>query len=155
MKIYYCDICGTEIDSHRKLILKHKFPAFNTEVTISASDDHGFDEIDVCKDCENHFNTAIKEELDNIINLKFVTKDPRIKEPDKTELYFDDREICKFYCKGECTNINIPEIVNCDGYSDSCYYRDSEKKTLSEAIIKEDDSGKLNFYFNGMHFVEI
>lgn len=64
------------------------------------------------------------------------------KEPDKTELYFDDREICKFSCNGECTNMDVHRLINCDLYCDgysneTCRYRDMEKKTLSEAIVKD------------------
>ena len=66
------------------------------------------------------------------------------KELDKTELYFDDREKCKFSCNGECTNIDVYRLINCDIYCDgytneTCHYRDMEKKTLSEAIVKESE----------------
>ena len=60
------------------------------------------------------------------------------KEPDKTELYFDDSEICKFYHNGECLNMDRPDTIICDdGHNKKCHYCDMEKKTLSEAIVKD------------------
>ena len=60
------------------------------------------------------------------------------KEPDKIRLHIDDREICKFSSDRVCTNMNNL-VVNCDGYNENCPYRDMEKKTLSEAIVKESE----------------
>lgn len=34
--------------------------------------------------------------------------------------------------------MNICAIA-CDGYDETCHYRDPEKKTLSEAIVKESE----------------
>ncbi len=67
-----------------------------------------------------------------------------IKEFDKIKLYFNDHEVCKFYCNGECANMNRIDTIICDDghYNEHykrCPYRDPEKKTLSEAIVKESE----------------
>lgn len=82
--------------------------------------------------------TDLKCDNQDVINALIELYKRAEKEPDKIKLHIDDREICKFSCNGECTNMNIGTII-CDGYSDPCYYRDMEKKTLSEAIVKESE----------------
>ena len=140
MKKYICDICGCEMLEERHMIIPIK--NFNGEeiFNIKCFDHCGYGQADICKECEDEIKNSINESITAWIRgdgLGYPVTD-KTDEPDKTELYFDDREICKFSCNGECTNMNIC-TVNCDGYSEPCYYRDMEKKTLSEAIVKESE----------------
>lgn len=84
--------------------------------------------------------TELKCDNKDVINTLLELYKRAEKESNKTKLYFDDREICKFTCSGACSNMNIPLVVNCDGYNKNCHYRDMEKKTLSEAIVKESEA---------------
>lgn len=88
--------------------------------------------------------TDLKCDNQDVINALLELYKRAEKEPDKTKLHIDDREICKFSCNGECTNMDVNRLINCyfycDGYSnETCHYRDPEKKTLSEAIVKESE----------------
>jgi hypothetical protein len=109
------------------------------DFVIQCKDNCGFRHADICKRCEDRIKKAIQE----AVGLGYPATD-KTNKPDKTELYFDDREICKFSCNGECTNIDVHRLINCDLYCDgysneTCRYRDMEKKTLSEAIVKESE----------------
>ena len=81
--------------------------------------------------------TDLKCDNQDVIDVLVELYKRAEKEPDKTKLHIDDREICKFTCNGVCSNMDMDWIVTCDGYNESCRYRDMEKKTLSEAIVKE------------------
>ena len=83
--------------------------------------------------------TDLKCDNQDVIDVLLELYKRAEKEPDKTELYFDDREKCKFSCDGVCYNMAWPYTKVCDGYSEKCHYRDMEKKTLSEAIVKESE----------------
>lgn len=131
MKIYYCDICSCQMPEGRRMIIPIKRFDGEEEFFIQCKDNCGFRYADVCKRCEDKIKKAIQE----AVGLGYPVHTDKIDESDKTELYFDDREICKFSCNGECTNMNIGTII-CNGYNENCRYCDLEKKTLSEAIVK-------------------
>lgn len=130
MKIYYCDICSCQMPEERHMIIPMRRFDGREDFVIQCKDNCGFRHADICKRCEDRIKKAIQE----TVGLGYPATD----EPDKTELYFDDREICKFCLNGECTNMNI-RTENCDGYDETCHYRDMEKKTLSEAMVKESE----------------
>lgn len=132
MKVYYCDICSCQMPDERHMIIPMRRFDGEEDFVIQCKDNCGFRHADVCKRCEDKIKKAIQE----AVGLGYPASD-KIDESDKTELYFDDREICKFSCNGECNNMNIGTII-CDGYSNEmCRYRDMEKKTLSEAIVNK------------------
>ena len=139
MKVYYCDICGCQMPEERHMLIKINRFDGGEEFDIRCKDFCGFQDADVCKRCEDRIKKAIQE----AVGLGYHATD-KIDEPNKTELYFDDREICKFSYNGECTNMDVHRLINCylycDGYSnETCRYRNMEKKTLSEAIVKESE----------------
>ena len=141
MKKYICDICGCEMLEERHMIIPIK--NFNGDETfnIKCFDHCGYGQADICKGCEDRIKNSINESITAWIRgdgLGYPVTD-KTNELDKTELYFDDREICKFSRDGVCTNMNVPKIVNCDGYDENCHYCDMEKKTLSGAMVKESE----------------
>jgi len=169
MKVYYCDICGNKMNDERHMLIPIERFDGHEELRIHCKDQYGYCYADICKKCEDRLkdkiDTMIKyirevEDEKNGIGCstcefeKFEeSEEPcsvcnhgngykiryKPKEQNTTELYFDDSEICKFYHNGECTNMNICTVV-CDGYSnETCRYRDMEKKTLSEAMVKESE----------------
>ena len=135
MKVYYCDICGCQMPEERHMLIKINRFDGGEEFDIRCKDFCGFQDADICKKCEDKIKKAIQES----VALGYPVYTDKTDEPDKTELYFDDREICKFSCSRVCSNMNIPWVVTCDGYNENCHYRDMEKKTLSEAIVKESE----------------
>lgn len=135
MKVYYCDICSCQMPDERHMIIPMRRFDGEEDFVIQCKDNCGFRHADICKRCEDRIKKAIQE----AVGLGYPASDKTDK-PDKTELYFDDREKCKFCCDGTCTNMDrIGCIVLCDGYNENCHYRDPEKKTLSEAIVKESE----------------
>lgn len=134
MKVYYCDICSCQMPEERHMIIPMRRFDGEEDFVIQCKDNCGFRYADVCKRCEDRIKKAIQE----AVGLVYPATD-KTDESDKTELYFDDREICRFCFNGECTNMNIPWVIDCDGHNETCHYSDLEKKTLSEAIVKESE----------------
>ena len=137
MKIYYCDICSCQIPEERKMIIPMRRFDGKEDFVIQCKDNCGFRHADICKRCENRIKKAIQE----AVGLGHPSTDKTESEDnvkESTELYFDDREMCKFCASGACYNANSPYTI-CDGYDETCRYRDMEKKTLAEAIVKESE----------------
>lgn len=133
MKIYYCDICSCQMPDERHMMIPMRRFDGEEDFVIQCKDNCGFRHADICKRCEDKIKNAIQESVG--LGYPVYTD-----EPDKTELYFDDCEACKFYRNGECLNMDRPDTIICDdGHNNKCYYRDPEKKTLSEAIVKESE----------------